>query len=57
MHALDAQYHHKCLIALYNHMRKHCSDETKFIDNNSMSVEAVAPAEFISYIHGRIDSG
>ena len=50
MLALDAQYHRKCLIALCNRMRKHCSDETKFTDNNSMSVEAVALAELVSYM-------
>ena len=28
IHTLDAQYHRKCLVALYNHMRKYsnCSD-------------------------------
>ena len=49
-HALDAQYHQKCVIAFYNCMCKYCSDETKFTDNNSMSVEAVALAELVSYM-------
>ena len=50
MHALDAQYHRKCLIALYNRMRKHCKDDARFTGNNSMSVEAVALAELVSYM-------
>ena len=50
MHALDAQYHRKCLIALYNRMRKHCKDVANFSSDNSMSVEAVALAELVSYM-------
>ena len=50
MHALDAQYHRKCLISLYNRIRKHCRDEASFSGDNSMSVEAVALAELVSYM-------
>ena len=50
MHALDAQYHRKCLISLYNRMRKHCRDDGSFSGDNSMSVEAVALAELVSYM-------
>ena len=50
MHAVDAQYHRKCLVALYNHVRKHCNDEINIPGNNSMSVEAVTHAELISYM-------
>ena len=50
MHALDAQYHRKCLIALYNRMRKHCKDDANFLSDNSMSMEAVALAELVPYM-------
>ena len=50
MHTLDAHYHRKCLLALYNRMRKHCKDDARFIGDNSMSVEAVALAELVSYM-------
>ena len=50
MHALDAQYHRKCFIALYNRMRKHCKDDARFIGDNLMSVEAVALAELVSHM-------
>ena len=44
IHALDAQYHRKCLIALCDHMCNHCKDDANFPNDNSMSVEAVALA-------------
>ena len=50
MHALDAQYHRKCLIALYNRMRKHYNNQADLSCSNSMSVEAVALAELVSYM-------
>jgi len=46
MHALDAQYHRKCLVALYNRMRQHSSDnDCKFNHSQSTSVQAEALAE------------
>ena len=51
MHALDAQYHRNCLIGLYNRMRSKqsdCQDSTPH--TNSMSVEALALAELVSYM-------
>ena len=37
-------------MTLYNRMHKHCSDDTCFPGNGSMSIEAVALAELVSYI-------
>ena len=50
MHALDAKYHRKCLIALYNRARKHYNDEIDDSDHKAMSNESVALAELVSYI-------
>ena len=44
MHALDAQYHGKCLIALCDRMYKHCKDDANFPNDHSMSVKVVALA-------------
>ena len=51
MHALDAQYHRKCLVALYNHMRQYSNrSDTNPSHDRPLSVQAVALAEFTSYI-------
>ena len=49
MHALDAQYHRNCIIALYNRMRSKQSN-CQGGGTKSMSVEAVALAELVSYM-------
>ena len=45
MHALDAQYHRKCLVALYNRMRQHSSDDFKSNHGKSITVQAETLAE------------
>ena len=51
MDVLDAQYHQKCLVGLYNvrqHSSGHSSDESD--DQQSLSVQGVALAELASYV-------
>ena len=51
MHALDAQYHRKCLVALYNCMRQYSSHNNINQSHNcALSEQAVALAELASYI-------
>ena len=51
MHALDAQYHRKCLVALYNRMRQHSSDnDCKSNHGKSTTVQAETLAELALYI-------
>ena len=50
MHALDAQYHRKCLVALYNRMRQHSSDDCKSNHGKSITVQAETLAELALYI-------
>ena len=51
MHALDAQYHQKCVVTLYNRMR-HYSNQTNPNPSNvcTLSEQAVVLAELASYI-------
>ena len=51
MHALDAQYHRKCLVALYNHMQQYSSHSNINPGHDCfMSEQAVALAELATYI-------
>ena len=51
MHALDAQYHQKCLVALYNRMRQYSSHSNINPSHDcALSEQAVALAELASYI-------
>lgn len=48
MHAIDADYHTKCLVGLYNRIRqvRKCSEK----DKRQESLEGIALAELVSYI-------
>ena len=51
MHALDAQYHRKCLVALYNHMQQYSSHSNINPGHDCALLEqAVALAELATYI-------
>ena len=51
MHALDAQYHRKCLVALYNCMRQYSNQSNPNPSNDcTLSEQAVVLAELASYI-------
>ena len=51
MHALDALYHRKYLVALYNRMRQYSNHSgTNPSHDCTLSVQAVALAELASYI-------
>ena len=49
MHAVDAVYHASCLAALYNRVRK-IQQTTVSDEHGSLSLEAIALAELVSYI-------
>ena len=53
MHALDAQYHRKCLVALYNRMRQHSSDDCKSNHGKSITAQAETLAELRSSLYRR----
>ena len=52
MHALDTQYHRKCLVALYNRMQQYSNrnDTTNPSHNHPLSVQAAVLAELASFI-------
>ena len=51
MLALDAQYHRKCLVALYNRMRQYSNrNDTNPSHDHPLSVQAVVLAELASFI-------
>ena len=48
MHAQDAEYHHKCLVGLYNRARSVRKNKNK--SPSETSVEGIALAELVSYL-------
>ena len=57
MHALDAQYHRKCLVVLYNHMQQYSSHSNINPGHDcALSEQAVALAELATYIYRRIST-
>jgi hypothetical protein len=57
MHAIDAVYHASCLAGLYNRVRKMQQTSANENEAQSISLEAIALAELVSYIEENRQQG
>ena len=56
MVAMEAKYHAKCLVSLYNRARPLRTGTCKAVEHSGPNLDELAFAELITYIEERLDS-